>query len=66
MNGGLVVKNSTILLAACLVGVSAADLGACARGRYVPDAVHSRIVKREARRQQREQAKRLARARKGV
>jgi hypothetical protein len=31
-----------------------------------PDPVHHRDVKREARRQQREQAKRLARARKGV
>ena len=31
-----------------------------------PDPVHHRDVKREARRQQREQAKRLAKARKGV
>lgn len=31
-----------------------------------PDPVHHKDVKREARRQQREQAKRLARARKGV
>jgi hypothetical protein len=31
-----------------------------------PDPVHHRDVKREARRQQREQAKRMARARKGV
>lgn len=31
-----------------------------------PDPVHHRDVKREVRRQQREQAKRLARTRKGV
>lgn len=31
-----------------------------------PDPVHHRDVKREARRQQREQAKRLARQRKGL
>jgi hypothetical protein len=31
-----------------------------------PDPVHHRDIKREARRQQREHAKRMARARKGV
>jgi hypothetical protein len=60
------MKNVAMLLAASLVGVDATDLFLQARGRYEPDPVHSRAMKRSARRQQREQAKRLARARKGV
>jgi len=60
------MKNVAILLAASLVGVDATDLNLQACGRNEPDPVHSRAMKRAARRQQREQAKRTARARKGV
>ncbi len=60
------MRNVAILLAASLVGVDATDLYLQARGRDEPDPVHSRAMKREARRRQREQAKRLARQRKGL
>lgn len=53
------MKNVAMLLAASLVG---ADATAFYR-RDEPDPVHSRTMKRAARRQQREQAKRLARQR---
>lgn len=55
-----------LLCAAACVNVDASDLMVRVRGGDLPDPVHHKDVKREARRQQREQAKRLARARKGV
>lgn len=58
------MRNWSILLGVSLVGVSAADLSAAAMARTEPDPVHSRTIKRELRKQQREQAKRLARTRK--
>lgn len=59
------MRNWTILLGVSLVGVSAADLSAAAMTRTEPDPVHSRTIKREVRKQQRQQAKRLARMQKG-
>jgi hypothetical protein len=55
-----------MLCAVACVGVDASDLILRVRGGEEPDPVHHKGVKREARRQQREQAKRMARARKGV
>lgn len=57
------MKNVAMLLAASLVGV---DATALYLRRDEPDPVHSRTMKCAARRQQREQAKRLARQRKGL
>ena len=55
-----------LLCAAACVNVDASDLVVRVRGGDKPDPVHHRDVKREARRQQREQAKRIAKMRKGL
>ena len=60
------MRNASIMLAASLVGIHGADLAASQRGREEPDPVHSRAIKREVRKQQREQAKRTAKLRKGA
>lgn len=57
---------ATMVLAAALVGIDAGELAIRARAHDTPDPVHDRSIKRQARKQQREQAKRLAKARKGV
>ena len=59
------MRHWTILLGATMVDIGAADLAVSARGHDMPDPVHSRTIKRHVRRQQREQAKRLARMQKG-
>lgn len=55
-----------MMLCACLLDVHPADVGLRVRGRDAPDPVHSRTIKREVRKQQREQAKRLAWQRRGT
>jgi hypothetical protein len=59
-------RSAVFTCTAVCIGLSAADLTQTIWGGDKPDPVHHRSVKREVRKQQREQAKRMARARKGV